>query len=61
MVFVVSGYGDVLPSLSLLQVLRVLVRAVSENIPDAAENESGRLRSKLQELFGRQTSKVSTC
>ena len=61
MVFVVSGYGDVLPSLSLLQVLRVLVRAVSENIPDAAENDSGRLRSKLQELFGRQTSKVSTC
>ncbi|KAJ3610434.1 hypothetical protein NHX12_022526 [Muraenolepis orangiensis] len=36
-----------------LEILRILVRAVVENLPDSQEVEAGKLRTKLQELLGR--------
>jgi len=42
-----------------LQVLSVLVRAVTENIADASGDASSQLRPKLLELFGHITAKVT--
>ncbi|XP_067681925.1 tetratricopeptide repeat protein 27-like [Haliotis asinina] len=43
-----------------VQVLRILVKAVTENLKDASDRPSGRLRPKLQELFGRVSAAVTT-
>ncbi|XP_046379990.2 tetratricopeptide repeat protein 27-like [Haliotis rufescens] len=43
-----------------VQVLRILVNAVTENLKDAGDQPSARLRPKLQELFGRVTAAVTT-
>jgi len=48
-------YDDAL----ILQVLSVLVRAVTENIADASGEPASCLRPKLLELFGHITAKVS--
>ena len=41
-----------------MQVLQVLVRAVTENIPDAKQQPAANLTTNLKELFGRITAKV---
>ena len=43
----------------LLQILGILVRAVTENLPDAQGNPTQVLEPKLRELFGRVTSRVN--
>ncbi|XP_041351837.1 tetratricopeptide repeat protein 27-like [Gigantopelta aegis] len=43
-----------------LEVLNILVRAVTENIPDTNGTPAGKLRPALMELFGRITSKITS-
>ena len=47
--------------LFILQVLRILAKAINENINDAGNKPSGRLRVKAQELLGHVTAKVANC
>jgi hypothetical protein len=45
-------------SVSALQVLKVLVKAVTENLPDRSNSPSSKLAPELKKLFGRVSSKV---